>query len=525
MKKYRMVEVVGDGTYGTVWKGIFLETGEKVAIKKLKNKIKTWQECVELKEVKALSKLKVHHNVIKLKEVIRETNSEVFFVFEYADTNLYEYIESIKKKGEKLSESKVKEIIFQITNGLNYIHSNGYFHRDMKPENILVIKDGSEVRVKIADFGLAKEIPSFYCNVPMTDYVCTRWYRPPECILKSTNYSSAMDVWAIGCIMAELMMLNPLFPGTSEFDQLTRVVNVIGTPKLNDWPEGYKLIQKLGMKFSGSSGVHLSTLIPNLSHQGINFLYELLTWDPLLRPSCTKILSHSYLDEIRHKSVSDFNGISHSNHTQSSSNLSVLNPINTLNILNIPANKHNSSENVTLGNHPGNSYYKSAHTNNDDYLNNFNYKSYRSNNNYIPEITTLYPSNIYGNSNPGNNFNAKSKLSYLAENDMKFNKYKGNLITNNSNYGAHVYDTHSSTSLGVKNDFYNNKDNNNIFMYDVGVTVGNSNSSTNNYKGIGDFSTRKINYKSDLENQININSISNNHYSKGNLFNYPQIYI
>ena len=523
MKKYRMVEIVGDGTYGTVWKGIYLETGEKVAIKKLKNKIKTWQECVELKEVKALSKLKTHNNVIKLKEVIRETNSEVFFVFEYADTNLYEYIESIKKKGEKLFESKVKEIIFQIANGLNYIHSNGYFHRDMKPENILVIKDGIDILIKIADFGLAKEIPSFYNNIPMTDYVCTRWYRPPECILKSNNYSSAMDVWAVGCIMAELMMLNPIFPGTSEFDQLTRVVNIIGTPKFNDWPEGFKLIQKLGMKFPSSTGLNFSNLIPNLSHQGINFLCELLNWDPLLRPSCSKIISHSYFEEVRHKHFSEFNGISHPTHNQSNSNLSLTNTINSncnLNILNLQTNKYNSSENATLGINSGNSYYKSTRSNNDEYLNNFNYKAYRSNNNYIPEITTLYPSNLYGNSNfVNNNFN-KSKLSNLAENDMKFNKFKGNLITNN-NYGSYVYDSYSSNSHGLKNDQLNNKDSN-IFLFDVGVTLGNSNLSTNNYKGIGDVSSKKLNYKSDLENQINV--INNSQY-KANLFNYPQIYI
>jgi serine/threonine protein kinase len=495
-----MVEVIGDGTYGTVWKGIYIESGEKVAIKKLKSKIKTWQECVELKEVKALSKLKTHPNVIKLKEVIRETNSEVFFVFEYADTNLYEYIEGIKKRGESFPESRVKEIIYQIANGLRYIHSNGYFHRDMKPENILIMKDGGEITVKIADFGLAKEIPSFYNNSQMTDYVCTRWYRPPECILKSTNYSSAMDIWAIGCIMAELLMLSPIFPGNSEFDQLTRVVGVIGTPKLNDWPEGYKLIQKLGMKFSISNGVHLSNMMPSLSPQGINFLYELFTWDPLLRPTCAKILTHPYFEDIRHKHHDTFsqNNLHHQN-----SNLNKYHPSSS------------SSENISLGINPSNNNYSSLMG--DDYLNNFNYKSYRTNNNYIPEMTTNYGSSLF---NQNNNYNSKSKLSNLAENDMKYNKYKGNMI-NTNNYGGYNYD---SSNFGIKNDYYStNRDNN--FMYDVGLGVGNA--TGNNYsKGfnvnVNEYSSRKYNYKSDLENQININ---NNMYSKGNLFNYPQIYI
>jgi male germ cell-associated kinase len=98
MKKYKLQEIIGDGTYGTVWKGTLTETGELVAIKKLKNKIKSWNECIEMKEVKVLSKLKSHSNIIKLKEIIRETNSEVYMIFEYAELNLFQYMEKIKKR-------------------------------------------------------------------------------------------------------------------------------------------------------------------------------------------------------------------------------------------------------------------------------------------------------------------------------------------------------------------------------------------------------------------------------------------
>jgi serine/threonine protein kinase len=418
MKNYRLIEVVGDGTFGTVWKGIHLETGEKVAVKKLKKKIKTWYETTELKELKALQKLKSHQNIIKLKEIIRETNSDVFFVFEWADTNLYEFMCIAKKRGEYIPENQIKEIIYRVTSGLNYIHSNGFFHRDLKPENILLSSNGTNV--KIADFGLAREVPNYY-DSSLTDYVCTRWYRPPECVLKSTNYSSPMDVWALGCIMAELYTFNPIFAGNSEFDQLTKITNIIGNPKLNDWPEGFKLIQKLGMKFPSSSGIHLSSILPSCSIQGINLLYDLLKWDPLIRPDCSKILSHPYFDDVKERS----------------------------NFLNSPKN----------------SYYNSFNILQDEYLNNFNYNTYRNNNNLIPD---LQKTNSNLNNNPIYN-NEKSKFSTLAENDYKYSKlnyYKENSL-NKVNYFP-------SSNI---NDIYGNKNEDN---FGIGTRKYGGNVNSNN---------------------------------------------
>ena len=118
------------------------------------------------------------------------------------------------------------------------MHKNGFFHRDLKPENLLM----SGPIVKICDFGLAREIRS---RPPFTDYVSTRWYRAPELLLRSTNYNSPVDVFAFGCILAELYNLSPLFPGNNDMDQLTRVVKVMGTPDTSEWPEGYKWAKSL----------------------------------------------------------------------------------------------------------------------------------------------------------------------------------------------------------------------------------------------------------------------------------------
>lgn len=114
--------------------------------------------------------------------------------------------------------------MYQILQGLNFMHKHGFFHRDIKPENLLC--NGPEL-IKIADFGLAREIRS---RPPYTDYVSTRWYRAPEVLLRSTNYSSPVDIWAVGCIMAELYTLQPLFPGRSEVDQIFRICSILGTP-------------------------------------------------------------------------------------------------------------------------------------------------------------------------------------------------------------------------------------------------------------------------------------------------------
>lgn len=121
------------------------------------------------------------------------------------------------------------------------MHKNGFFHRDLKPENLVI--DNNNV-VKIIDFGLAREIRS---APPYTDYVATRWYRAPEILLKSSYYNSPTDIFSLGCIMAELYLLTPIFCGNSEIDQIHKICSVIGTPDINSWPEGLKLAARNGI--------------------------------------------------------------------------------------------------------------------------------------------------------------------------------------------------------------------------------------------------------------------------------------
>ncbi|KAM4835414.1 serine/threonine-protein kinase MAK isoform 3-T5 [Thomomys bottae] len=225
-----------------------------------------------------------HANVIKLKEVIRE-NDHLYFIFEYMKENLYELM---KDRNKLFPESVIRNIMYQILQGLAFIHKHGFFHRDMKPENLLCM--GPEL-VKIADFGLARELRS---QPPYTDYVSTRWYRAPEVLLRSSVYSSPIDVWAVGSIMAELYTLRPLFPGTSEVDEIFKICQVLGTPKKSDWPEGYQLASSMNFRFPQFAPINLKTLIPNASNEAIQLMTEMLSWDPKKRPTASQALKHPY---------------------------------------------------------------------------------------------------------------------------------------------------------------------------------------------------------------------------------------
>eukprot|EP01062_Namystynia_karyoxenos_P080904 TRINITY_DN8795_c0_g1_i1.p1 TRINITY_DN8795_c0_g1~~TRINITY_DN8795_c0_g1_i1.p1 ORF type:complete len:381 (+),score=119.59 TRINITY_DN8795_c0_g1_i1:135-1277(+) len=299
MHRYKIVSTIGDGAYGLVMKAVQNETGDTVAVKKMKRKFYNWQECMELREIKSLKKLS-HPNIIKLKEVIRE-NDELFFVFEYAEGNLYQLMSGTQKS---LPEMSIRSVMSQVYNGLTYMHKHGFFHRDLKPENLLV--NGGEVlhhphqgeaALKLADFGLAREIRS---RPPFTDYVSTRWYRAPEVLLRSTNYNSPIDLWAAGIIMAELYLMRPLFPGTSETDEIFKICSVLGTPTPQQWPEGQRLAAVMSFKFPQMVPTPLSTLIPAASNEALSLMNQLLVWDPKKRLTAQEAQQHSFFTSCLH---------------------------------------------------------------------------------------------------------------------------------------------------------------------------------------------------------------------------------
>ncbi|KAK1436000.1 hypothetical protein QVD17_01774 [Tagetes erecta] len=282
MDRYKIIKEVGDGTFGVVWRALNTHNGEVVAIKKMKRKYYSWEECMNLREVKSLRKMN-HPNIVKLKEVIRENNI-LYFVFEYMECSLYQLM---KDRVKPFSESEIRNWCFHVFQALVYMHQHGYFHRDLKPENLLVSKGV----IKIADFGLAREITS---QPPYTDYVSTRWYRAPELLLQSPKYGSAVDLWAMGAIMAELFTLHPLFPGSNEADEIYKICSVIGRPTETTWCEGLKLASTINYRFPELAGVDLSALIPSASNEAVNLIAALCSWNPCKRPTAVEALQHPF---------------------------------------------------------------------------------------------------------------------------------------------------------------------------------------------------------------------------------------
>ncbi|XP_056174277.1 cyclin-dependent kinase F-4 isoform X4 [Syzygium oleosum] len=310
MERYKLIKEVGDGTFGSVWRAINKLSGEVVAVKKMKKKYYSWEECINLREVKVLqhstcllthssntsmplligisflwqSLRKLNHpNIVKLKEVIRE-NDILYFVFEYMEFNLYQLM---KDREIFFSETEIRNWCFQVFQGLAYMHRRGYFHRDLKPENLLVTKE----TIKIADFGLAREVNS---RPPYTEYVSTRWYRAPEVLLQSFAYGPKVDMWAMGAIMAEMFNLRPLFPGSSEADEIYKICSVLGSPTRDSWTEGLHLAKAINYQFPQFSGVDLSMVIPPASEHAISLIKSLCSWDPCKRPTAAEALQHPF---------------------------------------------------------------------------------------------------------------------------------------------------------------------------------------------------------------------------------------
>ncbi|PKU84677.1 cyclin-dependent kinase F-3 isoform X1 [Dendrobium catenatum] len=311
--RYRLLKEIGDGTCGNVYKALNLMNNEIVAVKKMKRKFYYWEECLNLREIKLLQKLN-HPNIVKLKEIVKE-NYELFLIFEHMDCNLYQFMRDRQIGQSHFSESEIRTLMSQILQGLAYMHRNGYFHRDLKPENLLVQND----IVKIGDFGLSREIMS---QAPYTDYVSTRWYRAPEVLLQSLAYSPAIDMWAVGTILAELFALYPLFPGQSETDQMFKICNVLGTPDYNIWPEGMELSRAIGFNFFQAPRANLADIIPNASMEAIDLIQKLCSWDPRNRLTAEQSLQHPFFHVATyvHYPLQDFLPVN-TNQTGSSPNL------------------------------------------------------------------------------------------------------------------------------------------------------------------------------------------------------------
>ncbi|WOL16123.1 cyclin-dependent kinase G-2-like [Canna indica] len=296
--EFERLNKIDEGTYGVVYRAKDRKTGEVVALKKVK--MEKEREGFPLTSLREINILLSFHNpsIVDVKEVVVGSSLDsIFMVMEYMEHDLKALMETMK---QPFSQSEVKCLMLQLFSGVKYLHDNWVLHRDLKTSNLLLNNRGE---LKICDFGLARQYGSPL--KPYTHLVVTLWYRAPELLLGAKEYSTAIDMWSLGCIMAELLAKEPLFSGKTEFDQLDKIFRILGTPNEKIWPGFSKLpgvkvnfvkqpYNKLREKFPPTS----FSGRPTLSEAGFDLLNKLLTYDPEKRITAEAALNHHWFNEV-----------------------------------------------------------------------------------------------------------------------------------------------------------------------------------------------------------------------------------
>lgn len=284
MEKYTKGEVLGKGTFGTVVKAIHKETGQVVAIKKISlGNASEGVNVTALREIKLLKELRSPY-LVQLFDCIPHKKRNLQLVFEYCETDL-ELV--IKDRSLMFSAADVKSYMQMILQGLAFCHDHWVLHRDVKPNNFLVSPTGE---LKLGDFGLARIFGS--PDRKYTNQVFARWYRSPELLFGSTMYTSAVDVWAVGCILAELLLRRPWFPGETDIEQLSMVFRALGTPTPDTWPGAADLPNFL--QFAAAPPLPLNKIFPGVSEDALDLLSRMMAFDPSRRISAANALKHRY---------------------------------------------------------------------------------------------------------------------------------------------------------------------------------------------------------------------------------------
>jgi cyclin-dependent kinase len=288
MEKYTKIEKLGEGTYGIVYKAKNRETGEIVALKRIRlDSEDEGVPCTAIREISLLKELK-HPNIVRLYDVIH-TEKKLTLVFEYLDQDLKKYLDEC---GGEIPRATMKSFLFQLLRGVAFCHEHRVLHRDLKPQNLLINKKGE---LKLADFGLARAF-----GIPVRSYsheVVTLWYRAPDVLMGSRKYSTPIDIWSAGCIFAEMATGRPLFPGSSVSDQLTRIFKIMGTPHEDVWP-GVSELPDYKADYQQYPAQSLPALIHGLDEKGLNLLSRMLQYDPNQRISAQAAMKHPYFEGV-----------------------------------------------------------------------------------------------------------------------------------------------------------------------------------------------------------------------------------
>ncbi|TKW40133.1 hypothetical protein SEVIR_1G226300v4 [Setaria viridis] len=304
--EFERLNTINEGTYGVVFRVRDKKTGEIVALKKVKmDKEREGFPLTSLREINILLSFD-HPSIVDVKEVVvGGHDDDTFMVMEYMEHDLKGVMETMK---QPYTQSEVKCLMLQLLEGVKYLHDNWVLHRDLKTSNILLNNRGE---VKICDFGLSRQYGSPL--KPYTQPVVTLWYRAPELLLGAKEYSTAIDMWSLGCIMAELLSKEPLFTGKNEIGQLDKIFRILGTPNEERWP-GYSKLPGAKGKFVKQPYNRLRERFPpvsftgglTLSEAGFELLTRLLTYDPEKRISADDALNHEWFREVPLPKTKDF---------------------------------------------------------------------------------------------------------------------------------------------------------------------------------------------------------------------------
>ncbi|EPQ52016.1 Pkinase-domain-containing protein, partial [Gloeophyllum trabeum ATCC 11539] len=293
---YQVLDVIGEGAYGVVCSAMHVPTQRKVAIKRITPFDHSMFALRTLREIKLLRHFH-HENIISILDILRPTSlddfKEVYLVQELMETDLHRVIRT-----QELSDDHCQYFIYQTLRALKALHSADVLHRDLKPSNLLL---NANCDLKLCDFGLARSArppPNVDdTSTFMTEYVATRWYRAPEVMLTFKEYTRAIDIWSVGCVLAEMLSGKPLFPGRDYHHQLSLILDILGTPSLDDFyaitsPRSREYIRALPFRKKKP----FSTLFPNANPLAIDFLEQCLTFSPKRRIQVEEALKHPYLE-------------------------------------------------------------------------------------------------------------------------------------------------------------------------------------------------------------------------------------
>ncbi|KAI0778091.1 Pkinase-domain-containing protein [Trametes elegans] len=286
---YERLNAIEEGSYGVVFRARDKETGDIVALKKLKlDEEKHGFPITALREINALMVCK-HENVVGIREVVvGDTLTQVFIVMDFIEHDLKTLLSVMPSP---FLQSEVKTLMLQLLSAVAHCHERWILHRDLKTSNLLMNNRGT---IKVADFGLARRYGDPVGVGGLTQLVVTLWYRAPEILMGTTTYSTAVDMWSVGCIFAELLLNEPLFQAKGEIEMISMIFKLLGPPTSQDWPEYNSLPLAKTITLPAPHPPQLRQKLPHITNAGLDLMLRLLAYDPDRRITAEEALKHPY---------------------------------------------------------------------------------------------------------------------------------------------------------------------------------------------------------------------------------------